>query len=131
VGYARRALSLATTHAKNRVAFGSPIADRQAIQWMLADSATEIYAAQQIVRDTAAKIDAGEDVRKQIAMCKLFATEMVGRVADRALQIHGGMGYMKDCEVERIYREVRALRIVEGTSEIQRRIIARTLLDRA
>lgn len=128
LGLAQRALTLATEHAKTRHAFGGPIADKQAIQWMLADSFTELSAARQLVYHTARRMDAGESCRAEIAMSKLYASEMVARVADRAVQVHGGMGFMKDCEVERIYRNVRALRIVEGTSEIQRRIIARSLL---
>ncbi len=127
-GSARRLLEMSTEWSKNRIAFGKPIADNQAIQWMLADSATELYASEQMLWNTAWRLDQGEKLPKEAAMCKLFASEMVGRVADRAVQIHGGMGYMKELAVERIYRDVRVMRIYEGTSEIQRIIIARQLL---
>jgi len=105
------------------------IASKQAIQWMLADSATEIYAARMMLYNAAWKADRGENTIKETSMVKLYATEMVNRVADRALQIHGGMGYMREFPIERIFREVRVLRIVEGTSEIQRFIISRFLLN--
>jgi acyl-CoA dehydrogenase len=95
---------------------------------MLAQMATEIYAARQMVYRAAWEKDQGRDVVMESAMAKLFCTEMLCRVADMALQIHGGMGYMKECEVERIYRDARVTRIYEGTSEIQRLIIARELL---
>ena len=125
---ARRLLNMSTEWSKNRMAFGRPIADNQGIQWMLADSATELFAAEQMLFNTCWRLDQGERVPKEAAMCKLYASEMVGRVADRAVQIHGGMGYMKELAVERMYRDVRVMRIYEGTSEIQRIIIARELL---
>ena len=128
VGTAERLLSLATDYARQRVTFGKALAERQAIQWMLADSATEIAAARLLIYQAASQEDRGSDIRRQAAMAKLYATEMVGRVADRALQIHGGMGYMKDLPIERMYRDVRYTRIAEGTSEILRFLIARSLL---
>ena len=128
VGMTERLLKASTEYAKQRVQFGKPIATKQAIQWMLADIATELFAARSMVYNTAWRIDQGEMAVKEMAMCKLYATELVGRAADVAMQIHGGMGYMKDMPIERVYRGVRALRIVEGTSEIQRFIIARALL---
>jgi len=128
VGMTERLLKASTEYAKQRVQFGKPIATKQAIQWMLADIATELYAARNMVYNTAWRLDQGEAVIKEMAMCKLYATELVNRAADVAVQIHGGMGYMKELPIERVYRGVRALRIVEGTSEIQRFIIARSLL---
>lgn len=129
VGVADLLLKMSTDYAKQRVQFGKPIASKQAIQWMLADTATEIYAARMMLYNAAWKADRGENIIKETSMVKLFATEMVNRVADRALQVHGGMGYMRELPIERIFREVRVLRIVEGTSEIQRFIISRFLLN--
>ncbi|MDB5081284.1 MAG: Acyl-CoA dehydrogenase [Chloroflexi bacterium] len=127
-GVARRLLEMSVEWSKNRQAFGRPIADNQGIQWMLSDSATELYAAEQMLFNACWRHDRGERVSKEASMCKLFASEMVGRVADRAVQVHGGMGYMRELAVERMYRDVRVMRIYEGTSEIQRIIIARELL---
>ena len=128
VGSSQHLLELAIAHAKRRVQFGKPIAVNQAIQWMLADSAVEIHAARLMVYDAAAKLDAGKRASSEAAMVKVYASEMAGRVVDRVLQIHGGMGYMKDSPVERAYRDTRILRIYEGTSEVQRMIIAEELL---
>ena len=128
VGSSQHLLELAIAHGKRRMQFGKPIAANQAIQWMLADSAVEIHAARLMVYDAAAKIDRGVRASTESAMVKLYASEMAGRVVDRVLQIHGGMGYMKDSPVERAYRDARILRIYEGTSEIQRMIIAEDLL---
>ncbi|HEX9774143.1 MAG TPA: acyl-CoA dehydrogenase family protein [Actinomycetota bacterium] len=126
IGMAERALDLAKAYAKDRVTFGKPIFENQAIQWMIADSETELYAARAACYDAAQRADAGEDVFKEISMAKLYCTEMVGRVVDRAVQIFGGAGYMKGNEVERLYRLARVLRIAGGSSEIQRMIIARS-----
>jgi alkylation response protein AidB-like acyl-CoA dehydrogenase len=126
IGMAQRALDLAKAYAKDRVTFGKPIIENQAIQWMLADSETELYAARAACYDAAQRADAHEDVFKEISMVKLYATEMVGRVVDRAVQIFGGAGYMRGNEVERLYRLARVLRIAGGSSEIQRMIIARS-----
>lgn len=128
VGMAQRLLDMSVDYAKQRIQFGKPIATKQAIQFMLADMATEIFAARQILYNVAARCDQGEKLVKEAAMVKLNNTEMAGRVADRAVQIFGGMGYMAELPVERIYREVRVMRIVEGTSEIQRVVIAKELL---
>jgi alkylation response protein AidB-like acyl-CoA dehydrogenase len=95
---------------------------------MVADMATELYAARMMVYETARRAEKGMDILRECSMTKLYATEMVNRVADKAMQIHGGMGYMRDCVIERIYRDVRAMRIGEGTSEIHRMIIAKSLL---
>ncbi len=128
VGSSQYLLELAIAHAKRRVQFGKPIAVNQAIQWMLADSAVEIHAARLMVYDAAAKLDAGKRASTEAAMVKVYASEMAGRVVDRVLQIFGGMGYMKGSPVERAYRDTRILRIYEGTSEVQRMIIAEELL---
>ncbi len=128
VGAAQRLLEASVEHAKTRVQFGKPIGANQAIQWMLADAATEIHAARLMVYDAAARADRGERITERAAMAKLFATEMLGRVADAAVQIHGGMGYMRELWIERAYRDARITRIYEGTSEIQRVVIAGALL---
>jgi alkylation response protein AidB-like acyl-CoA dehydrogenase len=128
VGAAQRLLEACVEHAKARVQFGKPIGANQAIQWMLADAATEIHAARLMVYDAALRADRGERVTDRAAMAKLFATEMLGRIADAAVQIHGGMGYMRELWIERAYRDARITRIYEGTSEIQRMVIAGALL---
>jgi len=126
IGMADRALTLAREYAKDRKTFGKPIIENQAIQWMLADSDTELYAARAMCYDAAQRADTGADVFREISMAKLYCTEMVGRVVDRAVQIFGGAGYMKGNEVERLYRLARVMRIAGGSSEIQRMIIARS-----
>jgi acyl-CoA dehydrogenase len=131
VGTSQHLLELGIAHAKRRKQFGQPIASNQAIQWMLADSAVEIHAARLMVYDAASKLDRGIRVSREAAMVKVYASELANRVADRVLQIHGGMGYMKDSPVERAYRDARILRIYEGTSEVQRMIIAEDLLTAA
>ena len=128
VGAAHKALELAVLYAKQRVQFGRPIGEFQLIQGMLAQMATEIFAGQNMVYRTAWQKDQGRQVRKEAAMSKLFCSEMLGRVCDASLQIHGGMGYMKEYAIERIYRDARVTRIYEGTSEIQKLVIARELL---
>ncbi len=128
VGSSQHLLELGIAHSKRRAQFGKPIAANQAIQWMLADSAVEIHAARLMVYDAAWKLDQGKRASLEAAMVKVFASEMANRVADRVLQIHGGMGYMKESPVERAYRDARILRIYEGTSEVQRMIIAEELL---
>jgi len=126
-GAAERLIEEATAFAKGRVQFGQPIFSFQAIQHMLADSLTELWAARLMTYRLAENIDAGVDVKLQHAQCsmaKLYASEMANRVADRAVQIFGGRGYMRENVAERFYREVRVDRIWEGTSEVQRNIIA-------
>lgn len=129
VGQATRLLKMGLDYAQQRVAFGNPIAEYQAIQWMLADSEVEINAARHLVLHAAWKQDQGEDNRHEASIAKLYGSQMVGRVADRVLQIHGGMGYTKEMPIERLYREVRLYRIYEGTDEIQKRSIAKNLLS--
>lgn len=125
VGIADRLLRDAVQYATERKQFGQPIAEFQLIQAMIADSQAELYAARCMVLDAARMRDRGENTTMQAACCKLFSTEMVGRVADRAVQIHGGAGYMSEYAVERFYRDVRLFRIFEGTSQIQQLVIAR------
>ena len=128
IGTARRLLEMSVAYSRQRSQFGRPIGENQAIQGMLADSVTEISAGRALLYETARRLERGADTRRDSAMVKLFCSELAGRVADRAVQIHGGMGYMQELPIERMYREVRLWRIVEGTSEIQRLIIARDLL---
>ncbi len=127
VGIADYLIRICTEYAKDRQTFGKPIGKYQAVQWMLADSALEVHAARLITYHLAWLVDRGEYPIKESSMVKLNNTEMVNRVADRAVQIYGGMGLLTEGPVERIFRWVRMLRIVEGTSEIQRLVIARSL----
>ncbi len=131
VGAAERMLSDALAYALERKQFGQPIAEFQLVQAMLADSRTEIYAARSMVVDAARRRDEGRDVGTEAACAKLFASEMCGRVADRAVQIHGGAGYMRDYAIERFYRDVRLFRLYEGTSQIQQLVIARNMIREA
>ena len=131
VGCAERLLDLSVNYAVERKQFGQPIAEFQLLQGMMADCKAESYAAQCMVLDAAKRRDEGENVTTLASCCKLFATEMVGRVADRAVQIHGGAGYMEEYAVARFYRDVRLFRIYEGTSQIQQGIIARNLIKAA
>jgi len=131
VGAAIRILDEALQYAIDRRQFGQPIGEFQLVQAMLADSQTELYAARSMTLDAARRRDDGESVTMEAACCKLYASEMVGRVADRAVQIHGGAGYMQASAVERFYRDVRLFRLYEGTSQIQQLVIARQMLRRA
>ncbi len=128
VGLAQAAYEYAVAYAKERRAFGQRIADFQAIQWMLADAATEIEAARTLIYKAAWLKDQGRGYMKEASMAKLFATEMAERVCRNAIQIHGGYGYSSEYPVERIYRDARLMTIGEGTSEIQRLVIARAVL---
>jgi acyl-CoA dehydrogenase len=131
VGAAERMLADSLAYAMQRQQFGKPIADFQLVQAMLADSKAEIYAARSMVMDAARRRDEGEDISTEASCCKLFASEMCGRVADRAVQIHGGAGYIADYAVERFYRDVRLFRIYEGTTQIQQLLIARNMIRSA
>jgi len=130
-GVASRLIDDSLAYAMERKQFGKPIADFQLIQAMLADSKAEWYAAKSMVLDAAKRKDAGEDVATEASCAKMFASEMVGRVADRAVQIHGGAGYIADYGVERFYRDVRLFRIYEGTTQIQQLVIARNMIREA
>lgn len=131
VGIAERLIEDSLQYAMEREQFGKPISQFQLVQAMLADSRTEAYVAKCAILDAARRRDAGEDVTELASCCKLFCTEMAGRVADRAVQIHGGSGYIADFKVERFYRDVRLYRLYEGTSQIQQLIIARQMIKRA
>ncbi|MBL8700851.1 MAG: acyl-CoA dehydrogenase family protein [Alphaproteobacteria bacterium] len=131
VGVATRLIDEALRYAMDREQFGQPIAEFQLVQAMLADSRTEALAGRSMVLETARRKDGGANVATDAACCKLFCSEMVGRVADRAVQIHGGAGYMQDYAVERFYRDVRLFRIYEGTSQIQQLVIARNMIREA
>src|SRR5712692_257356 len=130
VGAAERMANDALKYAMERRQFGKPIAEHQLVQAMLADSIAEIYAARSMALDAARRRDRGEDVGAEASCCKLFASEMCGRVADRAVQIHGGAGYVSDYSIERFYRDVRLFRIYEGTSQIQQLVVARNAIRR-
>ena len=130
VGLAQACLDAAVTYAKERIQFGKPIAQFQAIRWMIADMATEIEAARLLTFNAAAMKDRGENFSAAASMAKVFASEMANQVAYRALQIHGGYGYIKDFPVERYYRDARVLTLYEGTSEIQRTVISNHLLGK-
>jgi acyl-CoA dehydrogenase len=128
VGVAERMLEDALAYAMERKQFGQPIAEFQLVQAMLAESRMEVYAGRCMVVDAARRRDAGENVATEASCCKLFASEMCGRVADRAVQIFGGSGYVADHGIERFYRDVRLFRIYEGTSQIQQLVIARNMI---
>ena len=130
VGCANRLIDLCLNYSLERKQFGQQIAEFQLLQGMIADSKTESYAAECMVLDTAKRRDAGENVNTLASCCKLFATEMVGKVADRAVQIHGGAGYIEEYAVARFYRDVRLFRLYEGTSQVQQGIIAKNLLKK-
>ncbi|ODS69334.1 MAG: acyl-CoA dehydrogenase [Bordetella sp. SCN 67-23] len=128
VGQAKRLLHEMLAYATQRRQFGKPIAGFQLVQAMLADSQADLLAAESMVRHTARLHDEGRSVAIEASCCKLFASEMVGRIADRAVQVHGGAGYMQESKVERFYRDVRLFRIYEGTTQIQQLVIARELV---
>ena len=127
VGMARAAFAAALAYAKQRESFGKPIFEHQAVQFKLADMATQIEAARQLIHHAASLKDAGQPCLTQAAMAKLFASEMAERICSDAIQIHGGYGYVSDFPVERIYRDVRVCQIYEGTSDIQKILIGRGL----
>jgi len=129
IGISRRALEMLCEHARQRVTFGARLADRQAIQWWVADAATRIHACRLMVMDAAAKQDAGQDVRTEASMIKVFATEMAGEIVDRAMQAYGAMGMTKELPLQQFAQQVRVMRIYEGPTEIHRMVIARRVLD--
>ena len=131
VGLCDRIIDEGVRYATERRQFGKPISDFQLIQGMLADSAAEAFAARAMVEKASRDKDAGLRLTKESACCKYFATEALGRIADRVLQIHGGYGYIKEYAIERLYRDARLLRIYEGTSQIQQLVIAREMLKEA
>mgnify|MGYP001278174602 CR=1 FL=1 len=131
IGVAEAALEMATEYAKERVTFGKPLAQRQAIQWMLADSLIELNAARLLTYQAAWKADLGQDYKVEASIAKVYATETAGRVVDRCIQILGGMGVAKELPLERWYRELRIKRIGEGPSEVHRLVVARSMLGAA
>lgn len=131
VGVAERLVEESLNFAMERKQFGVPLSEHQLIQAMLADSKTEAYAGRAMVMDAARRKDAGENVSTLASCAKLFCAEMVGRVADRAVQVHGGSGYMAEYAVERFYRDVRLFRIYEGTTQIQQLVVARNMVREA
>ncbi|MBI2922824.1 MAG: acyl-CoA dehydrogenase family protein [Planctomycetes bacterium] len=130
VGAAKECLDLALRHASQRVQFGEPINTKQAVQFMLADMAAEIYQMESIVYRTAWMCDSGQKFSRESALVKLVCSESSSRVVDTALQVHGGMGYMTECAIERMYRDARINRIFEGTNEIQRLVVAADLVKK-
>ncbi|MFC3231164.1 acyl-CoA dehydrogenase family protein [Marinibaculum pumilum] len=131
VGVGRRLIDESLRYATERRQFGQPIVDFQLVQAMLADSQTDLLAAEALVRSVAARYDAGESLTMEAAATKYFCSEMVGRIADRAVQVHGGSGYIADYPVERFYRDVRIFRLYEGTSQVLQLVIAREMKRRA
>jgi acyl-CoA dehydrogenase len=127
-GMCQRLLDEGMRYAMERKQFGQPISNFQLIQAMLADSQADTYAARAMVERAARDKDAGKPITKEAACCKYFATEAAGRIADRMLQVHGGNGYIKEYAIERLYRDVRLLRIYEGTSQIMQLITAREMI---
>ena len=130
LGQAKEALDMSVKHAKEREQFGRPIADFQAIKWMLADMASHVYVLESITYRTAWMCDQGMNFSRESAICKLVASEALDRVVDNAVQIHGGMGYMSEYPIERFYRDARITRIFEGTNEIQRLVISGNVLKK-
>jgi acyl-CoA dehydrogenase len=128
IGLSRRALDMMCAHVKQRHTFGAPLADRQAIQWWIADSATRIHACRLMVHDAAARLDRGEDVRQVASMVKLYATEMAGEIVDHAMQSFGAMGMTKELPLQLMAQKARVMRIYEGPSEVHRMTIARRVL---
>lgn len=128
-GVAARCIELAASYAKQRETFGAPLSDRQGIQWMLADAYTEMHAARLMVRHAASKLDRSEDARAETYMVKIFGDEMSFRIADRCLQIHGGVGLTTDVPIERFWRDQRSFIITEGPSEVLRSALARHIFN--
>jgi acyl-CoA dehydrogenase len=131
IGVAQRAVDLAAARALEREAFGRRLAEHQAVQWMLADSAIQLYAARLMVLHAAYRIENDLDFRQEVAFVKVFVSEALGDIVDRAIQIHGALGYSADLPLERFYRDARAARIYDGPSEVHRMVIARNLLKAA
>jgi len=128
LGVAKEALDLSTKHANSRVQFGRPISKLQAIQWMIAEMDTDLFAMESMLYRGAWMCDSGIPFSRQSAIVKLFCSEALGRCVDKAVQIHGGMGYMREFPIERLYRDARITRIFEGTNEIQKLVIAKEVL---
>jgi len=130
IGIAQRAVVMICEHARQRVTFGAPLADRQTIQWWVADAATQIHACRLMVYDAACKIDRGRDARSEVSMIKVFATELAWDIIDKAMQVFGAMGMAKEIPLQLMASKVRLMRIYDGPSEVHRWVIARNLLGR-
>jgi acyl-CoA dehydrogenase len=130
IGIAQRAVDMICEHTRQRVTFGAPLADRQTIQWWVADAATQIHACRLMVYDAACKIDRGRDARSEVSMIKVFATEMAWDIVDKAMQTFGAMGMAKEIPLQLMASKVRLMRIYDGPSEVHRWVIARNLLGR-
>jgi acyl-CoA dehydrogenase len=130
IGIAQRAVDMICEHARQRVTFGAPLADRQTIQWWVADAATQIHACRLMVYDAACKIDRGGDARSEVSMVKVFATELAWDIVDKAMQTFGAMGMAKEIPLQLMASKVRLMRIYDGPSEVHRWVIARNLLGR-
>ncbi len=130
LGGTKRALELSLNHAKQRIQFGKPIAEHQAIQWMIADTTADIFAMESMVYRAAWAHDQGMRITRESAIVKMYCSEALDRAVDRGVQIHGGMGFIRECDIERAYRDARINRIFEGTNEIQRLVIARDVLTK-
>jgi acyl-CoA dehydrogenase len=128
IGMSRRALDMLCTHAKQRKTFGALLADRQAVQWWIADGATKIHACRLMVQDAAARMDRGEDVRQLASMLKVFSTEMASEIIDHAMQAFGAMGVTKEMPLHLMAQKVRVMRVYEGPSEVHRATIAKRIL---
>ena len=131
IGVAQRALEIATQRAQERSAFGAPLAQHQSIQWMLADSEIDLHAARMMVQQAAWLLETGDQARRETSICKVFVSEAINRVIDRAIQVCGSLGISSDLPLESFYREARAFRIYDGASEVHRMVIARSLLKAA
>jgi acyl-CoA dehydrogenase len=130
IGMTRRALDMMVEHAKQRVTFGARLADRQAIQWWIAEAAMKIHACRLMVYDAAAKVDAGKDVRTEASMVKVFGTEMATETIDHAMQTFGAMGMAKELPLQLLMQKVRTMRVYEGPTEVHRMVIARRVIGR-
>jgi acyl-CoA dehydrogenase len=128
IGLSRRALDMMCSHVKQRKTFGALLADRQAIQWWIADGATKIHACRLMVQDAAVRLDRGEDVRQLASMIKVFATEMAAEIVDQATQSFGAMGVTKELPLQLMAQKIRVMRIYEGPSEVHRMTIAKRIL---
>jgi acyl-CoA dehydrogenase len=128
LGAARRALDIALPYVRQRQAFGKHLAEHQAVQWMIADSAVDLHAGRLMTLHAAWKLDQGDEARQETSMCKVFVAEAVSRVIDRAIQVCGASGLVRGGMLERLYRDVRAFRIYDGPSEVHRMVISRNLL---
>lgn len=131
IGVAQRSLDLAAKRALERETFGAPLAERQAVQWMLADSAIELYAARLMILHAAYLIENGKEYRQEVSIAKVFISEALGQIVDRAIQIHGSLGYSTELPLARFYRDARAARLYDGPSEVHRMVIARNVLRAA